>query len=108
MYSLFGLKYVSFCSDFARNAPLGPYGDAPGKQRLHLESANAPWIAYYNRMPVILRQRDYARWLAPGDPSHLPIDLLRPFPADEMKAWKVGPDLGNARNNRPELVEQIE
>jgi putative SOS response-associated peptidase YedK len=62
----------------------------------------------HNRMPVILRQRDYARWLAPGDPSRLPVDLLRPFPADEMKAWKVGADVGNVRNNRPELVEQIE
>jgi putative SOS response-associated peptidase YedK len=62
----------------------------------------------HNRMPVILRQGDYERWLQPGEPSHLPVDLLRPFPADEMKAWKVGPDVGNVRNNRPELVEQIE
>jgi putative SOS response-associated peptidase YedK len=62
----------------------------------------------HNRMPVILKPSDYQRWLQPGDPSHLPVDLLRPFPADEMKAWKVGADVGNVRNNRPELVEQIE
>ena len=62
----------------------------------------------HNRMPVILRRRDYARWLEPGDPTQLPVDLLRPFPADEMRAWKVGADVGNVRNNRPELVEQIE
>jgi putative SOS response-associated peptidase YedK len=62
---------------------------------------------FHDRMPVILRQRDYARWLAPADPAHLPVDLLRPFPADEMKAWKVGADVGNVRNNRPELVEPI-
>ena len=62
----------------------------------------------HNRMPVILKPSDYQRWLQPGEPSHLPVDLLRPFPADEMKAWKVGADVGNVRNNRPELVEQIE
>ena len=62
----------------------------------------------HNRMPVILKPSDYEHWLEPGEPSHLPVDLLRPFPADEMKAWKVGADVGNVRNNRPELVEQIE
>jgi putative SOS response-associated peptidase YedK len=61
----------------------------------------------HNRMPVILKREDYARWLAPADPSHLPIDLLRPYPADEMKAWKVSNDVGNVRNNRPELVEPV-
>jgi putative SOS response-associated peptidase YedK len=59
-------------------------------------------------MPVILKPADYQRWLEAGEPSHLPVDLLRPFPADEMKAWKVGADVGNVRNNRPDLVEQIE
>jgi len=33
--------------------------------------------------------------------------LLRPYPAEEMKAWKVGADVGNVRNNRPELVEEL-
>jgi putative SOS response-associated peptidase YedK len=57
--------------------------------------------------PVILKPSDYERWLEPGEPSHLPVDLLRPFPEDEMKAWKVGADVGNVRNNRHELVEPI-
>ena len=58
-------------------------------------------------MPVILNPRDYDRWLAPAEPSHLPVDLLRPYPAEEMKAWRVGSDVGNVRNNRAELVEPI-
>jgi putative SOS response-associated peptidase YedK len=32
----------------------------------------------HNRMPVILHRQDYGRWLEPGEPSHLPVDLLRP------------------------------
>ena len=61
----------------------------------------------HNRMPVILRRQDYERWLAPTDPAHLPFDLLRPFPADEMKAWRVGGAVGNTRNNDPGLLEPL-
>jgi putative SOS response-associated peptidase YedK len=34
-----------------------------------------------------------------------PIDLLRPYPAEEMKAWKVGRAVSNTRNNDPGLIE---
>jgi len=61
----------------------------------------------HNRMPVILATKDYQRWLEPGDPTHLPVDLLRPYPAGEMKAWKVGSAVGNVRNNAPELIAPI-
>ncbi len=54
-------------------------------------------------MPVILAPHDYERWLAPGDPAQLPIDLLRPRPADEMTTWKVGAAVGNVRNNDASL-----
>jgi putative SOS response-associated peptidase YedK len=30
-----------------------------------------------NRMPVILAPKDYRRWMEPGEPSHMPVDLLR-------------------------------
>lgn len=59
----------------------------------------------HNRMPVIVARRDYARWIAPADPAHLPIDLLKPYPAEEMNAWKVGNAVGNVRNNSPDLVK---
>jgi len=57
----------------------------------------------HNRMPVILSPQDYTRWLDPGEPSQLPIDLLRPYPAEEMRAWKVSAAVGNVKNNFPEL-----
>ena len=57
----------------------------------------------HNRMPVILSPQDYSRWLDPGKPSRLPIDLLRPYPAEEMRVWKVSAAVGNVRNNGPEL-----
>jgi putative SOS response-associated peptidase YedK len=40
----------------------------------------------HDRMPVILYQRDYARWMALADPAKLPVNLLRPYPAEDLKA----------------------
>jgi len=65
----------------------------------------------HNRMPVIIESRDYDRWLGPdrldaGDPARPPIDLLRPYPAEKMRAWQVSQRVGNVRNNDPELLEQ--
>ena len=59
----------------------------------------------HNRMPVIVPRGDYTRWMASADPAQLPADLLRPYPAEEMKVWKVGHAVGNVRNNTPDLVE---
>jgi len=62
--------------------------------------------AIHDRMPAILPRRDYARWLAPLEAARPPIDLLRPYPAEEMIAWKVGAEVGNARNDSPELLRE--
>ena len=57
-----------------------------------------------DRMPAILHPGDFDRWLdRDSDPSRPPIDLLRPFPADEMEAFEVSSDVGNLKNNSPEL-----
>lgn len=59
----------------------------------------------HDRMPLIIAPRDYQRWLEPGDPQKPPVDLLRPFAANLMKIWRVKPDVGNVRNNRPDLID---
>ena len=62
----------------------------------------------HDRMPVIVAAKDYGRWLEPGDPTRLPVDLLRPYPAEEMTAWKVSSAVGNVRNNSPDLCQPLE
>jgi putative SOS response-associated peptidase YedK len=57
----------------------------------------------HNRMPVIIEPKNFTRWLTPAEEEQLPIDLLRPFDAEAMKAWKVSSNVGNVRNDRPEL-----
>lgn len=55
-------------------------------------------------MPVILEPKDYERWLEPAAEDRLPVDLLRPFAAEQMIAWPVSSRVGNVRNNGPELL----
>jgi putative SOS response-associated peptidase YedK len=57
----------------------------------------------HDRMPVILSPSAYDRWLDPGDPERPPIDLLRPFPAEQMEAWRVSTAVGNVKNDSPNL-----
>jgi putative SOS response-associated peptidase YedK len=60
----------------------------------------------HNRMPVIVAERDYERWLEPGDSARPPVDLMRPYPSEEMKAWPVSERVGNVRNNDAQLLEE--
>jgi putative SOS response-associated peptidase YedK len=59
----------------------------------------------HNRMPVFLQPKDYDPWLTPGDPQRPPVDLLRPFPAEQMTAWKVDCKVGNVKNDTPDCIE---
>jgi putative SOS response-associated peptidase YedK len=66
--------------------------------------ANELMIPVHNRMPVILHESDFNRWLDREETDQPPIDLLRPFPAEEMEAFEVNKDVDNVRNNSPELL----
>ena len=58
----------------------------------------------HHRMPVVLERADWAEWLGevPGDPNR----LLRTSDA-AFRAWKVGPRVGNVRNNDPSLLDAV-
>ena len=58
-------------------------------------------------MPVIIKKQDYQRWLEPGDPQQTPIDLVRPFDSDKMKAWRLDRRVNNVKNNDPSLGDEI-
>jgi putative SOS response-associated peptidase YedK len=58
----------------------------------------------HDRMPVIIPEKDYDRWLK-ADPDRPPIELLRPFEADRMTAWKVDKAVGNVKNDSPDLIK---
>jgi len=67
--------------------------------------ANELMAPVHDRMPVILHPGDFDRWLdRDSDPTRPPVDLLRPFPADEMEAFEVSKDVGTVKNNSPDLL----
>jgi putative SOS response-associated peptidase YedK len=58
---------------------------------------------FHNRCPLIIEPKDYQRWLEPESP-HPPVDLLRTFPAEKMKAWRVAP----LRGDGPQLLAPLD
>jgi putative SOS response-associated peptidase YedK len=61
----------------------------------------------HDRMPVIIKRSDYQRWLEPSPKEQPPIDLIRPFDSDKMKAWRLDRRVNNVRINEPSLTEAI-
>lgn len=49
----------------------------------------------HTRMPVILHSRDYDRWLSRDEGERPPLDLLRPYEANEMKRKASDPSPGS-------------
>jgi putative SOS response-associated peptidase YedK len=84
-----------------------PTGEGIDSYSIITTEPNELTATVHTRMPVILKTADYDRWLAPGDPQQPPIDLLRPYDAELMQAWPVHTDVGNVRNNRPDLCHPM-
>ena len=78
--------------------------------RLKANRISSPQLApIHNRMPVILKPSAYARWLGERPASNEELQaMLKPYPADAMEAFKIGPRIGNVKNDEPSLVEPIE
>lgn len=62
----------------------------------------------HNRMPVILRKEEESEWID-RDNTDVPalLKFLKPYDANEMRAYPVSTAVGNVRNNSPELIEEI-
>jgi len=61
---------------------------------------------FHNRCPLLIEPTNYDRWLTPyvkEDPSTVPLELVRTYPSEGMKAWRVNPLKGNG----PDLLEPL-
>lgn len=61
----------------------------------------------HNRMPVILRAQDEAEWLSKESDKESILKLLKPYKAEEMRAYKVDSAVGNVRNNNEDLIKEV-
>ncbi|WP_149425244.1 SOS response-associated peptidase [Oryzomicrobium terrae] len=66
--------------------------------------ANTAMTDIHERMPVILAPEDYGLWLSGETEQDLVHQLLVPCPADWIAKYPVGKDVGNVRNQGPDLL----
>ena len=63
----------------------------------------------HDRMPFVLPRDRWDAWLNPAEQD--PATLLEPTPPEVVEALErrpVGPEVGNVKNNGPELVQRID
>jgi len=72
-------------------------------------SANTLMASIHDRMPVILYQGEFDRWLDPGntDPRHLQ-HFYQPYPPELMTAWQVSRQVNSASHNAADCIQAIE
>lgn len=59
----------------------------------------------HNRMPVVLEKQHEEIWLS-GE-KDAALDLLAPYPSEEMQVWKVGNSVGSPKNNNADLIKAV-
>lgn len=63
----------------------------------------------HDRSPMVLDQSDWERWL---DPSFNDLEklatLMKPAVAGKLEIWPVSKDVNSVKNNKPELLNEIE
>jgi putative SOS response-associated peptidase YedK len=62
----------------------------------------------HDRMPVILSPDDYELWLEPDFHGQGKLlEMLRPYPAEDMEAFPVSTVVNNPRNESGECIEAV-
>jgi putative SOS response-associated peptidase YedK len=92
----------STCTVLTTEAETAPFAGADGGDGPQALADIHP------RMPLVLEQERWAAWLDPAnDDLDRLLPLLAPPPAGLIRAYPVGPDVSNVRNNSPSLVEPL-
>jgi putative SOS response-associated peptidase YedK len=70
-------------------------------------AANEVLKSVHDRMPVILKAKDYDRWLNEKMTETDKLrKLLTPYPAQEMETYAVSREVNKPSNDSPELIER--
>jgi putative SOS response-associated peptidase YedK len=86
----------------------GPNNSAIDSCTIVTTDANDTLRPLHDRMPVILHEGDYDRWLETktDDPTQL-CELLKPYPPEELIAFPISTLVNNARNESPQCIEPL-
>ena len=71
-------------------------------------SANTLMASIHDRMPVILHQGEFDRWLDPGetDPRHL-RHFYQPYPSELLQAWVVAKFVNSPTHDSDECIQPL-
>jgi len=59
---------------------------------------------YHDCMPVVLEEGQFEDWMR--GPPELAAEMMKPY-GGAIDVWEVGKDVGNVRNNKPELLDRV-
>jgi putative SOS response-associated peptidase YedK len=86
----------------------GQGGEAVDSCSIIVTGANPAMRAIHERMPVILRPTDFARWLDPQNQQPAALkSLLLPWPDDDLEIYPVSKRVGNPGNDDPECIVPV-
>ena len=63
---------------------------------------------YHNRMPVMLSEEARWQWLLEDTNEKALLDMLIPYPTEEMKCYPVSKAVNTPNNDSPEVLEPLE
>ena len=61
-------------------------------------------LEYHDRMPLVLEESQFDDWMR--GPPELAAGMMKPY-AGKIDIWEVSAEVGNVRNNRPELMDRL-
>ena len=64
--------------------------------------------AIHDRMPVIVRVEDYAKWINPATSSSDVKRLVEPYSAAEMKTWEIGLLVNDPKTDDARVIAPVE
>ena len=70
--------------------------------------ANEVVAKFHERMPVILDRQDFDLWLSQDADQESLLELLKPYPAEEMEAFPVSSIVNSPSHEIAECVQPIE
>jgi putative SOS response-associated peptidase YedK len=60
----------------------------------------------HDRMPVILNREDERKWLENTYVKEL-LELLQPYPSDQMRSYPISGLVNSPKNDSPEILEPV-
>jgi putative SOS response-associated peptidase YedK len=86
---------------------MGPDGSEIESCTLLTTEPNALLEPIHNRMPVILPRDEYELWLDPNAPLPAVHAVLRPYSAQQMRAYPISKRVNRPSNDDASLIEPI-